>query len=240
MRNVRVVTDVGRSNGTQSLTGANASTKNAARLDYKSAMYGITKRIFDIFVSVCALAVLFPIISAVSILLLLTQGGPILISHRRVGKYGTVFPCMKFRTTALNSDEVLARHLAAHPDIKDEWEVTRKLETDPRVTAFGQRLRKSSMDEIPQLLNVIRGDMSLVGPRPITMSEAELYGARISSYTSVQPGLTGLWQVSGIGDASYARRVELDTRYAEERSLIGDFIIIARTIFSMGLTNGRC
>ena len=141
-----------------------------------------------------------------------------------------MFACRKFRTMVPNAEEALARHLAAYPHKKEEWNVARKLKSDPRVTPFGAILRKSSIDELPQLLNVLQGTMSLVGPRPITLSEAESYGAHVADYTKVRPGLTGLWQISGRSDTSYAERVQLDARYIRERSLFGDLGILLRTV----------
>lgn len=176
------------------------------------------------------LFVLLPMILMVVAILLVTQGRPIFLAHRRVGKNGVLFSCLKFRTMVTNGEEVLAQHLDTHPAARAEWNATRKLRDDPRVTPFGKLLRKNSVDEVPQLLNVLRGEMSLVGPRPIVPSEAELYGAYFADYMKVRPGLTGLWQVSGRSDTSYNARVELDARYVAERSLWGDMAIMARTI----------
>jgi exopolysaccharide production protein ExoY len=177
-----------------------------------------------------ALMVLLPMILMVAAILLVTQGRPIFLSHRRIGKNGVLFSCLKFRTMVTNGEEVLAKHLDDHPAARAEWIATRKLRDDPRVTPFGKLLRKNSVDEVPQLLNVLRGEMSLVGPRPIVPSEAELYGAHFADYMKVRPGLTGLWQVSGRSDTSYDARVELDARYVAERSLWGDMMIMVRTI----------
>ncbi|MGV1760057.1 sugar transferase [Rhizobium sp. A22-96] len=188
------------------------------------------KRLIDATLAVIALVVLAPMILMVVAILLVTQGRPIFHSHRRIGRHGVLFSCFKFRTMVVNSEEVLARHLDTNPALRAEWNATRKLKDDPRVTPFGQLLRKNSVDEIPQLLNVIRGEMSLVGPRPIVTSEAELYGVHFVDYMRVRPGLTGLWQVSGRSDTSYDTRVELDTRYVTEQSLVGDIVIMAKTI----------
>lgn len=201
---------------------------------YSRARKGLSsdrlKYAIDAFLALVALVVLLPMIVAVSGVLIATQGGPILIAHRRVGKGGVSFPCFKFRTMVTNGDAVLEKHLNDHPEYRDEWNATRKLKEDPRVTAFGKSLRRSSIDELPQLLNVIRGEMSLVGPRPITQSETEFYGAYLNDYVEVRPGLTGLWQVSGRSETSYQQRVEIDARYVAERSLFGDFVIMAKTV----------
>jgi exopolysaccharide production protein ExoY len=188
------------------------------------------KYAIDAFVALVSLLVLSPLMLTVSAILLVTQGGPVMISHRRVGKGGVTFSCFKFRTMVTNGDEVLERHLNAHPEHRAEWEENRKLVEDPRVTIFGRSLRRNSIDELPQLFNVLRGEMSLVGPRPITQSETKLYGPHLVDYIAVRPGLTGLWQVSGRSEVSYQKRVEIDVRYVAERSLIGDLIIMAKTI----------
>jgi len=188
------------------------------------------KRFIDTTLAGIALVVLAPMILMVVAILLVTQGRPIFHSHRRIGRNGVLFSCFKFRTMVVNGEEVLERHLNVNPVLRAEWNATRKLKDDPRVTSFGQLLRKNSVDEIPQLLNVIRGEMSLVGPRPIVTSEAELYGANFIDYMRVRPGLTGLWQVSGRSDTSYDTRVELDTRYVAEQSLWGDIVIMAKTL----------
>lgn len=205
------------------LAALKRASSNAVRSDW-------LKRSIDIVLAATALGVLLPLIVMVMGLALITQGGPILISNRRIGKDGVLFPCLKFRTMVVNGDEVLARHLATQPGARAEWNATRKLKDDPRVTPLGRSLRKNSIDEIPQLLNVIMGQMSLVGPRPIVPGEAELYGLHFTDYMAVRPGLTGLWQVSGRSETSYKERVELDVRYVAERTVWSDIIIMAKTI----------
>lgn len=200
------------------------------RANNRTPTSSTTKRCIDATLAGVALVVLAPMIIMVVAILLVTQGRPIFHSHRRVGKNGVLFPCLKFRTMVKNGEEVLAQHLDANPSLRAEWNATRKLKDDPRVTQFGKLLRKNSVDEIPQLFNVIRGEMSLVGPRPIVTSEAELYGAHFADYIRVRPGLTGLWQVSGRSDTSYDTRIALDVRYIAEQSLWGDVVIMAKTI----------
>ncbi|MCS3742186.1 MULTISPECIES: sugar transferase [unclassified Rhizobium] len=195
-----------------------------------SAVAGIAKYALDAVLAAIGLIVLMPMIAILMGTLLVLQGRPIFIAHRRIGKHGVMFPCLKFRTMVANADEVLKRHLAANPHHRAEWNATRKLRDDPRVTPFGALLRKTSIDEIPQLLNVIQGKMSLVGPRPIVASEAELYGVHYSDYIQVRPGLTGLWQVSGRSDTSYGERVQLDVRYVREQSILGDIAILLKTV----------
>jgi len=184
----------------------------------------------DTFLAALGLVVLAPMILMVSIVLLLLQGRPIFIFHKRIGKNGAMFDCIKFRTMVRDADLVLEQFLRTNPEARAEWEATRKLKNDPRVTAFGALLRSSSVDELPQLLNILRGEMSVVGPRPITASEAGMYGNRFADYIKVRPGLTGLWQVSGRNDISYDARVELDARYVAEQSYFGDLVIILKTL----------
>jgi exopolysaccharide production protein ExoY len=149
--------------------------------------------------------------------------------HRRIGLNGADFDCLKFRSMVANGDEVLARHLAANSEAAREWEETRKLKNDPRITPLGSNLRKTSIDELPQLVNILRGEMSFVGPRPIVTAEVPKYGACIDQYLSARPGLTGPWQVSGRNEVDYTTRVELDRNYIESWSFWRDLAIIVKT-----------
>ena len=187
------------------------------------------KRSLDLSLAAASLLVFLPLFLLIG-LALLTQGRPLLIRHRRVGRGGALFPCLKFRTMVVNGDEVLRDHLANDPAAQEEWARSQKLKNDPRVTPLGKFLRKSSLDELPQLFNVIRGEMSLVGPRPIVPAEALHYGEHIEKYHAVRPGLTGPWQVSGRSDVSYNQRVHLDCRYVETRNFRGDIGIMLMTI----------
>jgi exopolysaccharide production protein ExoY len=177
-----------------------------------------------------ALVLLLPMLLMVAALIWLRDPGPVLFAHPRVGQGGRMFRCLKFRTMVRNGDEVLARHLERSPEAAREWEETRKLRDDPRVTRLGRTLRKTSIDELPQLINVLKGEMSLVGPRPIVEAEARHYGAVMREYTAVRPGLTGLWQVGGRSDTTYAERVRLDQTYVRTQSLALDLKIILRTV----------
>jgi exopolysaccharide production protein ExoY len=185
---------------------------------------------FDRLAAVLGLVLLLPLLLIVAGAIYLRDPGPVLYAHRRIGRGGHVFRCLKFRTMVLDGDAVLARHLAENPSAAREWAESRKLRQDPRVTRLGARLRRSSIDELPQLINVLKGEMSLVGPRPIVLDEARYYGAALGDYLSVKPGLTGLWQISGRSDTSYAERVALDSRYVRERGFWGDLAIILRTV----------
>jgi undecaprenyl-phosphate galactose phosphotransferase len=187
------------------------------------------KRVFDILGAATALVLLGPIMLAVLFALVVSGGQPIFI-QRRIGRNGAVFNCYKFRTMVKNASSVLAQYLGANEAAREEWERSFKLARDPRVTPFGSFLRRSSIDELPQLFNVLAGDMSLVGPRPIIPSEIERYADRITAYYSCRPGMTGLWQVSGRNLVSYSRRVRLDAIYARKRSLWLDLVILLRTV----------
>lgn len=175
-------------------------------------------------------AVLFilalPLLAALALLVRLTSAGPILHRRRVVGQYGTTFDALKFRTMVPNADAVLARD----PQLRATFEINHKLERDPRVTSVGRWMRKSSLDELPQLLNVVRGDMWLVGPRMISPAELERYGRHQQKLMSVKPGLTGLWQVSGRQDVSYERRVELDMHYIDHWRFLTDVRILLKTV----------
>ena len=187
------------------------------------------KRSFDVAAAAAMLLAFLPLFGLICFILL-TQGRPLLIRHRRVGRGGATFPCLKFRTMVVDSDAVLQRHLAEDPAAREEWEATRKLKNDPRVTALGRVLRKTSIDELPQLLNVLRGEMSLVGPRPIVPAEVIHYGIHIERYHEVRPGLTGAWQISGRSDVSYEQRVALDCDYVAGRSFRRDLGILVKTV----------
>jgi exopolysaccharide production protein ExoY len=188
------------------------------------------KRAMDLAVAVTALAFLSPLIILVALLVKAQMGGPVVFGHTRVGLGGRSFRCLKFRTMVVNSDEVLQRHLEQNPDAAAEWAATRKLRDDPRVTTFGRVLRQTSLDELPQFVNVLRGEMSCVGPRPVVAEELERYGAHAGEYLKAAPGITGLWQVSGRNSVSYADRVALDCEYVRDWSLRRDMIILLRTI----------
>lgn len=188
------------------------------------------KRWFDFHVALVGLLLLSPLIVTVVIAILLRQGRPVVIRNRRIGRAGVPFPCYKFRTMVRDADAVLAAVLATDARRRAEWDERRKLRDDPRVTALGRVLRESSVDEIPQLFNVLLGHMSLVGPRPIVADEVPLYGVSIGHYYRVRPGLTGAWQIGGRSDVSFARRVELDTAYVATRSFRSDMLILAKTV----------
>jgi lipopolysaccharide/colanic/teichoic acid biosynthesis glycosyltransferase len=182
---------------------------------------------------VLALALLLlssPLTALIAFLIWQRDGAPILFAHYRVGKGGRLFRCMKFRTMRRDSEEALTALLNSDPQARAEWARDQKLANDPRITPIGRFLRATSLDELPQLLNVVRGDMSLVGPRPITVGELTRYGRVRWHYLSVRPGITGLWQVSGRNTTTYEERVALDRRYVEQRTLLGDAAILVKTV----------
>lgn len=168
------------------------------------------------------------------------DGGPATFAHYRVGCGGRLFRCMKFRTMRADAERVLHDLLERDPALRAEWQRDHKLANDPRVTALGKWLRRSSLDELPQLLNVLRGEMALVGPRPITVVELRRYGPARWHYLSVLPGITGLWQVSGRNSISYERRVQLDELYVKSRSLWLDFKILIKTVLVVLTRDGAC
>lgn len=187
-------------------------------------------RFSDIVLSLFAIVFLAPALLAVALGVWLQDRGPVFFKHRRIGKDGKEFYCYKFRSMLTDSERRLNELLARDPNARAEWERDHKLKNDPRITPFGHFIRKTSLDEFPQLWNVLRGDMSLVGPRPIVASEVNKYGRSFKAYCSVLPGITGLWQVMGRNDVSYRRRVALDRLFAKRRTVVLFSFILAVTV----------
>lgn len=190
----------------------------------------IAKRLTDILLAVVAILLLAPLLIVVAVMVRLSTGKSPIYAHRRVGHKGLPFSCYKFCSMVDVTDEWFSAYLATHPEAAAEWKATRKLKHDPRVTRLGRILRESSVDELPQLFNVLMGDMSFVGPRPIMFAELEHYGAVALDYIALRPGLTGLWQVSGRSMLTYDERVRLDHSYMRSRSIVVDMLILVRTI----------
>lgn len=188
----------------------------------------VTKRIFDTLAAVVLLVLLSPVLVALA-LLIRRDGGTALFAHPRVGKNGRIFNCYKFRSMVVDAERQLEHLLQDHPELSEQWKNERKLKNDPRLSAIGHFLRSSSLDELPQLINVIRGEMSLVGPRPVVSAELKRYGHDAGYYLMVRPGMTGLWQVSGRSDVEYDKRVYLDTWYVKNWSIGYDLVILAKT-----------
>lgn len=187
----------------------------------------------DVTVALIALILAAPVMLAVALLILVTEGGPVIFSHGRVGFNGKRFACYKFRTMVTNSEQVLADYLASNPEAAAEWGQNWKFKNDPRITFLGHILRKSSLDELPQLINVLRGDMSCVGPRPVVPDELQRYGTCAIDYIQTRPGLTGLWQVTGRDAIDYPSRVSIDSSYVRNWSIRADVVILIRTIFAV-------
>lgn len=200
--------------------------------------YRVVKRGLDVLLVMLCLPALLLLIASIALAIRVTSPGPIFFSHRRIRGHGRFFSMWKFRTMCVNSSEVLESYLAANPEARAEWRRTHKLKDDPRVTPVGEFLRRTSLDELPQIWNVLTGSMSLVGPRPIVAAEVERYGEFFNDYCMVKPGVTGLWQVSGRSQLSYPERVQLDRRYAHNWTLAGDLKILFRTLSSVANQDG--
>lgn len=189
---------------------------------------GPVKRALDVILVIALLPVALPVCLVVAVVLAFERG-PLFFGHTRVGRGGRHFKCWKFRTMKVDAKQLLEALLATDPEARDEWTETRKLTNDPRITRLGAILRKTSLDELPQLWNVLRGDMSLVGPRPVVEEELDLYGPSRRVYLALRPGLTGLWQVSGRNDTSYDDRVNMDVSYFQNFGLRLDLAIMFKT-----------
>jgi undecaprenyl-phosphate galactose phosphotransferase len=197
----------------------------------------MTKRAVDVITALLLLLVLSPLFLVIAIAAWHDKG-PVFYGHRRIGRRGQPFKCWKFRSMVPNAGEVLARLLANDPAARAEWDANFKLRNDPRITPIGRFLRVTSLDELPQLINVVAGDMSLVGPRPIVTEEVRRYGAAYHDYARCRPGITGLWQISGRNDVGYRERVQLDQHYARHWSLRRDLTILLRTPFAVMRRSG--
>lgn len=196
----------------------------------------ILKRTFDLIVSICGVIAISPILLGIALVTYICSPGPVLFAHQRIGVKGKLFPCYKFRSMVPNAQSVLDDYLEKNPVAREEWEKDFKLKDDPRITSIGNFLRKTSLDELPQLFNVIKGEMSLVGPRPIVDKEAPKYGEYIHDYYLVRPGITGYWQVSGRSDVDYDSRVQMDSWYVRNWSFWQDVVLLIKTI---GVVLGR-
>lgn len=208
---------------------------NEIKLDSKISTksflaYSFFKRSFDIISATIGLIVLLPLFLVLAILVKLDSKGPIFFSHKRIGKNKKTIGIYKFRSMVSNSDEVFKNFTKEQ---REEFEKNFKLDDDPRITKVGNFLRKTSLDELPQLLNIIKGDMSVVGPRPIVNAEVEKYGVYADKMFSVKPGLTGFWQANGRSDTTYEERVQMDMYYIDNRSFLLDIKIILKTIISV-------
>lgn len=213
---LRVTGDVARSSRT--------TPRGSSRMDR------LATRLIDVVGAVLLLVFVAPLMLMVAGLIALERSGPVLFRQTRIGLGGQAFKVLKFRTMAADAEQRLIAHLASDPTAAAEWLADHKLRNDPRTTPFGRFLRRSSVDELPQLINVLRGEMSLVGPRPIVVDEVAKYGRHFAAYTSVKPGLTGRWQVNGRNDVPYPRRVRMDAAYARSRCVALDVRILFATV----------
>lgn len=187
-------------------------------------------RVMDIILSSMLILFLLPVFLTVSVLIYMNDRGSVFFVQKRVGKNGEDFHCFKFRSMRSDADEIFQRYLESHPVEAANWQAYRKLDRDPRITPIGRFIRKTSLDEFPQLINVLRGEMSLVGPRPIMRDEVTKYGPSFRVYTSLLPGITGLWQVMGRNNLTYRQRVSLDRLFSRKTSMVMYLVILFMTV----------
>ena len=191
--------------------------------------YLLIKNLFDLLFSLLFLITFLPLFIIISLLIKLSSRGPIFFLQQRIGKNNIPFKCIKFRTMYPEAKDILENLLVKDLELKSEFEATHKIKNDPRITKIGKLLRKTSLDELPQFINVLRGEMSIIGPRPIVKEEKKKYGKFFTKVSLIKPGITGLWQVSGRNNLTYRRRVMLDLNYVENYNLIMDLRILLRT-----------
>jgi Undecaprenyl-phosphate galactose phosphotransferase WbaP len=203
-------------------------TREPAPVALPTGFAALAKRLLDL-VGAVILGLVFAPLIVVIVFLMGRGGGTVIYRHRRVGRDGRTFCCLKFRTMIPNADQVLRELLESNAELQAEWMRDHKLRNDPRVTRLGRFLRRTSLDELPQLLNVLRGEMSLVGPRPVVREELLRYGRNVDTYLAAKPGITGLWQVTGRNNTDYRRRVVLDTYYVRNQNLLLDLYILVKT-----------
>ena len=194
----------------------------------------LAKTVFDYSLTAVGTVCISPLLVYIAYRIKKEDPGPVFFAHERIGKDGKPFPCYKFRSMVVNSKEMLEKYLAENSDARAEWERDFKLKDDPRITPIGKVLRRTSLDELPQIFNVLRGEMSLVGPRPVIQEELDkYYGETAKLYASVKPGITGLWQVSGRSDTTYEERVQMDSWYVRNWSVWLDVMLLWRTVKSV-------
>jgi exopolysaccharide production protein ExoY len=199
------------------------------RIRYNQKPYQVGKRLFDILMSAALIVVLAPVLLLIAAAIALQDGFPVIFRQRRLGLYGRPFTIFKFRTMRKDAEEILR----SRPDLMEEYRLTYKIKNDPRISKLGGFLRKTSLDELPQLFNVLMGAMSLVGPRPIVEPELSKYGENAELYLAMKPGCAGLWQCSGRSDTTYDERVALDREYYHRSSLRYDCTILSRTFLAV-------
>ncbi|HBY3987823.1 sugar transferase [Klebsiella pneumoniae] len=198
-------------------------------VDMDKLTYRVSKRCFDYLVSALLIVIVSPVILFVAVVIKITSKGPVLYCQKRVGKYGKEFTMYKFRTMVINAEAILQDKINKDADFRAEWEKYQSVARDPRITKIGKILRRTSLDELPQLLNVLKGDMSLVGARPITADQIKMFNEGFSYYILSRPGLTGLYQVNGRNNLTFEQRIEIDTKYIKEKNFILDIMILLKT-----------
>lgn len=197
---------------------------------FQSRSGDLANRLLDILVASVLLSLTLPLMMVCALAILCSGSGPIVFRHRRIGRDGREFVCLKFRTMLPDAERLIDRVLNADPEAKSDWSAVQKLHSDPRITPVGRFLRRYCLDELPQLFNVLAGDMSVVGPRPIVAAEISRYGPKYHDYCVVKPGLTGVWQTSGSHSLPYEERVRLDSEYARSKRVRTDLIILLKTV----------
>jgi lipopolysaccharide/colanic/teichoic acid biosynthesis glycosyltransferase len=207
---------------------------------WRDTVGAAASRTLDITATLILLIVLLPVLVLLSVVVAIDSGGSPIFAHNRVGRGGRSFKCYKFRSMCANAEAKLVTLLQQDPVLRREWAQHHKLANDPRITPLGHFLRKTSLDELPQLFNVLAGEMSLVGPRPVVYAEIARYGRFKSSYLSMRPGITGLWQVTCRSESTYRRRVAIDRIYAKKKSLVLDCAILLATVPAVLSRKGAC
>ncbi len=209
-------------------------------LPTQTTTYQVGKRVFDLALAALLLPLATVLIGLISLAIALTSGGPVMFRQQRIGRHGRPFTIWKFRTMHADADHILREHLKRSADAREEWREKHKLSGDPRITPLGRLLRETSLDEVPQILNIFAGDMSFVGPRPIVAKEMVKYAERLPYYLAARPGVTGLWQISGRCNISYEGRVILDETYVRHWTIGGDIWILAHTPRAVFCKDGAC
>ncbi len=226
------------------LWGASRSSGRLSGLEIRNSLLLSTlqsgKRVLDLAIAGFTLLMAAPVMLVICALIKKNNDGPIFFGHTRIGRHGRLFKAWKFRTMHTNGDAILREHFERYPEAREEWDRDQKLRNDPRVTKLGEFLRKTSLDELPQVWNVLTGEMSLVGPRPIVKAEVCRYGDLFRLYTNVKPGITGLWQASGRTGLGYEERVQLDEFYVRHWSPWLDIYILAKTVVALIKRDGAC
>lgn len=226
--------DINVANGNVAQNISSVSTKTYKEVLTKKTPYKVVKRIIDVIGAIIGILLLIPITIGIYIAkIILKDKGPIMYTHNRIGKDGKIFKMYKFRSMVEGADEILEKYLAENEEAREEYKINKKLKEDPRITKIGKFIRKTSIDEFPQFINVLKGDMSLVGPRPYLPREREDIGEYYPYIVAVKPGITGLWQVSGRNGVTFKQRLELDKQYYEKRNMKTDLKILTKTVLKV-------